>query len=42
MIAAAHRIAWDQHRGTTAWGQDYSLVVSSVVQDWVPPKPLSK
>jgi hypothetical protein len=33
VIVAAHRIAWDQHRGTTVCGQDYSLVVSGVVQD---------
>jgi hypothetical protein len=33
VIVAAHRIAWDQHRGTTAWDQDYALVVSGVVQD---------
>ena len=41
VIVAAHRIAWDQHRGTTAWDQDYSLVVSGVERDLVPPKPLS-
>ena len=33
VMVAAHRIAWDQHRGTTAWDQDYALVVSGVVQD---------
>jgi hypothetical protein len=33
VMVAAHRIAWDQHRETTAWDQDYALVVSGVVQD---------
>jgi hypothetical protein len=42
VIVAAHRIAWDQHRGTTAWDQDYSLVLNGVKRDLVPPKPLSK
>ncbi len=42
VIVAAHRIAWDQHRGTTAWDQDYALVVNGVERDRVPPKPLSK
>jgi serine protease AprX len=42
VIVAAHRIAWDQHRKTTAWDQDYSLVVSGVERDLVPPKPLSE
>lgn len=41
-IVAAHRIAWDQHRGTTAWDQDYALVVNGVEPDRVPPKPVSK
>jgi hypothetical protein len=42
VIVAAHRIAWDQHRGTTAWDQDYALVVNGVERDRVPPKPLSE
>jgi hypothetical protein len=42
VIVAAHRIAWNQHRGTTAWDQDYALVVSGVERDLAPPKPLSK
>jgi serine protease AprX len=33
VIVAGHRIASDQHRRTTAWDQDYALVVSGVVQD---------
>jgi serine protease AprX len=39
VIVGAHRIAWDQHRGTTAWDQDYALVVNGVEPDRVPPKP---
>ncbi|MBI1903006.1 MAG: S8 family serine peptidase [Planctomycetia bacterium] len=31
VLVAAHRIAWDQHRGTTAWDQDFALVVAGVV-----------
>jgi subtilase family protein len=42
VIVAAHRIAWDQHRGTTAWDQDYALVVNGVERDRMPPKSLSK
>ena len=42
VIVAAHRIAWDQRRGTTACDQDYSLVVNGVERDLVPPNPLSK
>jgi hypothetical protein len=42
VIVAAYRIAWDQHRETTAWDQDYSLVVSGVERELAPPKPLSK
>ena len=42
VIVAAHRIAGDQHRGTTAWDQDYGLVVNGVQRDQVLPKPLSK
>ena len=42
VIVAAHRIAWDQHRGTTAWDQDYALVVSGVERNLVSPKPVSK
>jgi len=37
---AAHRIAWDQHRGTTAWDQNFALVVAGVERDPVPPKPV--
>jgi hypothetical protein len=33
LIVAAHRIAWDQHRGTTAWDQDFALVVNGVERD---------
>jgi hypothetical protein len=39
---AGHRIAWDQHRGTTAWDQDFALVVARVEPQPVPPKPLPK
>ena len=42
VIVAAHRIAWDQHRGTTSWDQDYALVVNGVEPEAVPPKPVSK
>ena len=41
VIVAAHRIAWDQHRGTKSWDQDFALVVNGVEPDQVPPKPLS-
>jgi len=34
---AAHRIASDQHRGTTAWDQDFALVVAGVERDPVAP-----
>jgi hypothetical protein len=39
---AAHRIAWDQHRGTSAWDQDFALVVAGVEPKPVLPKALSK
>jgi serine protease AprX len=39
---AAHRIAWDQHRGTAAWDQDFALVVAGVERESIPQKPLSK
>jgi hypothetical protein len=39
---AAHRIAWDQHRGTTAWDQDFALVVAGVEPKPVLPKPEPK
>jgi serine protease AprX len=39
---AAHRIAWDQHRATTAWDQDFALVVSGVERQPVPPTQLPK
>ena len=42
VIVAAHRIAWDQRRGTTPWDQDFALVVNGVEPDLVLPKPLSK
>jgi len=35
VIVAAHRIAWDQHHGTTACDQDYALVVNAVEPDRV-------
>ena len=37
VIVAAHRIAWEQHRGSTAWDQDFALVVGGVESDPVPP-----
>jgi hypothetical protein len=37
VIVAAHRIAWDQHRGTEAWDQDFALVVGGVQPDLVSP-----
>ena len=42
VVVAAHRIAWNQHGGTTAWGQDFALVVCGVEPDPVPTKSLRK
>ncbi len=42
VLVAAHRIAFDQHSSTTAWDQDFALVVSGVEPDPVPAKALSK
>ena len=30
VIVASHRIAWDQHRGTPEWDQDFALVAGGV------------
>jgi hypothetical protein len=30
VVVAAHRIAWEQHKGTAAWDQDFGLVVAGV------------
>jgi hypothetical protein len=37
IVAAAHRVAWEQHRGTPAWDQDFALVVCGVEPDPLPP-----
>jgi serine protease AprX len=42
VIVAAHRIAWDQHRATAAWDQDFGLVVSGVEPIVLLTEPLSK
>ena len=42
VLVAAHRIAWDQHRQTPSWDQDFALVVAGVERDPVPPNALSK
>jgi len=33
VIVAAHRIAWDQHGDTSAWDQNFGLVVQGAVSD---------
>jgi hypothetical protein len=42
VIVAAHRIAWDQRRGTMEWDQDFALVVNGVEPDRAPLMPVSK
>jgi hypothetical protein len=37
IVVVAHRIAWDEHRGTTARDQDFALVVSGVEPNPVSP-----
>lgn len=36
VVVAAHRIAWDGHRGTAGWDQNFALVVSGVENEIVP------
>jgi serine protease AprX len=42
VLVAAHRIAWDQHRQTPSWDQDFALVVAGVERDLLTPNHLPK